>query len=94
MVFAVVQFEVTDFDEYKKIFDANVKMRRSAGSKGARLFTNPRNKNEITLLIEWKTLENFQAYRETDAFKKSIKEGDLVSSPKLFILEHVADSEA
>ncbi|MHA2297978.1 MAG: antibiotic biosynthesis monooxygenase family protein [Candidatus Hodarchaeales archaeon] len=94
MIFAVVQFEVDDFDTYKEVFDANVEVRRSAGSKGARMFTNPENKNEITLLIEWETLENFQEYRESDAFKKAIKEGILIGSPRLIILEHVADSTA
>ena len=52
MVTAIIQHEVEDFTEWKKVFDQDVPNLVSAGVKLLGVYTSVKNSNDVTMIFE------------------------------------------
>ncbi len=94
MMFTSVKLKVKDFDKWKKMFVDHKDERKEAGSKGAKIFTNPQDKNEITVLMEVDNLEKFKKFMDSPDLKEKMKDSGMIGPPEITVLEHSFDSDS
>jgi heme-degrading monooxygenase HmoA len=86
MLHALIRQKVKDFDEWKKIFDADDKQRKSAGSMGGHVFRSMDDPNEAFVLIEYNDLDKAKKFFQSDELKQTMKMAGVVGKPDMYML--------
>jgi hypothetical protein len=89
MVTVIVQHEVKDFTEWKKIFDADESNRIKAGVKLAGLYTSVKDPNDVTMIFEAPSPELFDIMMRDPERQNDIKKAGVISVPVASILNKV-----
>lgn len=87
MVYVLVRHKVKDYSKWKPVFDQQSENRKGAGVKGVRLFHNIDSINDISIILEWDTIENAKKFYDSDDLKKIMKEAGVVRKPYIYFLE-------
>ena len=58
MAYVLVSHKAEDYNKWKPVYDGHESTRKKSGSRGAHLFRNKDNPNEIVILLEWDSFEN------------------------------------
>ena len=58
MPYLLERHKVRDYDHWKEVFDADAEGREAAGCRGARVFRNADDPEEVIVLFEWEGLES------------------------------------
>ena len=84
MVYAIVQLNLESYDKWKPVFDERSALRKESGSKGARLFRNLENRNDVVILFKWDNMENARKYLESENLRENLKEIGVTYTIKYF----------
>ena len=85
--------KVEDQAKWRSVFDANVALRKAAGSKGARVFSSASDPNELLILFEWESLESARRFAETPELQERIKRAG-VGQHDVYFLEEIERTSA
>lgn len=91
MVHALVRYKVADFTRWKEAFDADFSKRMSAGETGFRLFQGVDDPREVTLLVDWDTLEHAQQFMKSDELRNAMQKAGVQGTPDV---QFVQDAHA
>ena len=89
MVTVIVQHEVKDFSDWKKVFDADEPNRSQAGVKQIGLYTSVKNPNDVTMIFEAPNAELFDKMMSDPGRQEDIKKAGVISIPNATILNKV-----
>ncbi len=88
--YILVQHEVSDLVEWKKIFERNDPRWETAGMRLMHLFHSADNENEVTMIFEVDDLILMQVHLNSGAvFSRMIESGMIVGDVKFDILEKI-----
>ena len=88
MPYSLARLKVEDFAKWKAVFDQLSDARKvSGGAKKGTLFRDADNPNDITILIEWDSLENAHKFIESEDVKKAIKKSGVIQINFYFLNE-------
>jgi heme-degrading monooxygenase HmoA len=62
MAKVMATFTVLDWDKWKMVYNAAANARRAAGWQSTQIYQNEQNPNELILIHEWDSEENFKAF--------------------------------
>jgi heme-degrading monooxygenase HmoA len=85
----LVRHKVEDYKKWKPVFDAHGAARKTAGSKGGRLLRSAEDPNEITILLEWHTLQKARAFAQSDDLRNAMQRAGVVGKPDVHFLEEL-----
>lgn len=86
MALLVVHMQVKDYVAFRKIFDDATPTRTHFGGTGHKVYTSPSDPNEITILSEWKSMEQAKVYAASNEIKEAMKNAGVISQPGLTFL--------
>jgi heme-degrading monooxygenase HmoA len=89
MVNVIVRHKVSDFGQWKQVFDDHFRMRHEAGELNHRVFHNHDDGSDLTLFFEWETLEMARAFFHSDRLKSGMKQAGVVGTPEIVYLDEV-----
>ena len=89
MVTVIVQHEVKNFTEWKKVFDADKPNLAKAGVKLNGLYTSVKNPNDVTMIYEAPGPELFDKILSDPIRQEDIKRAGVISVPNVAILDKV-----
>ncbi len=81
MVTVIVQHEVKNFKEWKKVFDTDEPNRAKAGVKLNGLYTSLKNPNDVTMIFEAPGPEVFDKMMNDPARQADIQKAGVISAP-------------
>ena len=84
-----VHHKVQDYPAWRKVFDDLTAMRTQFGSTGQQVFRSPSDPNEITILTDWRTLDQAKAYATSPELKEGMKNAGVTSQPDVMFLDEV-----
>ncbi len=84
-----VHHKVKDYITWRKIFDDLTAMRTGYGCTGHKVFQAPGDPNEITILTEWKGIDQAKNYATSNDLKEGMKNAGVISQPDVMILAEV-----
>lgn len=89
MATAIIQHEVKDFSEWKKIFDADEASRASAGVKLMGLYTSVKDPNHVTMIFEAPNPELYDIMMSDPKRQEDMKKAGVISAPVVAMLNKV-----
>ena len=81
-----VHLKAQDYRAWRKVFDAATTTRTTYGCNGHKVFQSPSDLNEITVLMEWKNLDQAKAYSTSNDLRKVMKKAGVISQPDMMFL--------
>jgi len=88
MAYILVQHSVEYYERWKSEFDAHRAAREAAGSKGGFVFRDADNPNNLTVLLEWNSLERAHAFSESYDLREAMKRAGVTGPPTITYLEN------
>ena len=89
MVTAIIQTEVSDFSEWKKVFDADQPNVEKAGAKLIGVYTSVKNPNEVTMIYEAPNAEIYDLLMSDPERQEAIKSSGVIGFPVATFLSKV-----
>jgi quinol monooxygenase YgiN len=83
--------KVKDYGPWRAVFDENAPVREEYSQIRERVLQSVDDPNQITAIVEWKSLENAQAYMQSPELKEGLQrlESEFVEPPTFCLLKEV-----
>jgi heme-degrading monooxygenase HmoA len=89
MPYILVRHKVQDYAKWKTVYDEHGATRKARGSKGARLFRNADNPDEVVVLVEWDNIEKARQFAQSDDLRQAMQRAGVADRPDVYFLEEV-----
>ena len=89
MVHVLVRHKVSDFNRWKESFDSHLNTRMQAGETGFRLFQSVEDPREVTLLLDWDSIEHARTFIGSDELRSRMQQAGVVGTPDVQFIEDV-----
>ena len=89
MASMLVQHKVKDFNEWKKVYDSVLDLRKSNGELSDNIYRDANNPNSLTILFKWDSLENAKKYSQSPELKEAMQEAGVEGPPNVSFLNEV-----
>jgi quinol monooxygenase YgiN len=86
MAILIVHFKVKDYAAFRQVFDNTTPTRTRFGSTGHKVLQSPSDPNEITILSDWKNVDQAKVYSDSNELKEAMKNAGVISQPDLTFL--------
>jgi heme-degrading monooxygenase HmoA len=86
MIHVIVRHKVADYPRWKEAFDAHLNTRRAGGELGHRLFVSVEDPRDVTIVLDWDTLERAQRFAGSDELKQAMQKAGVVGEPEFQFL--------
>lgn len=87
MIHVVVRHKVADYSRWKEAFDAHLNQRKAGGELGHRLFVSVEDPRDITVVMDWDSLERARRFLTSDDLKQAMQKGGVAGEPEVRFLE-------
>jgi heme-degrading monooxygenase HmoA len=87
MVHVMVRHKVADYVRWKEAFDGHLSARKAAGEVGNRVLLSVDDPHEVTLLLDWDSLERARRFAKSDDLKQKMQQSGVVGDPVVSFLE-------
>ena len=89
MVTAIIQHEVRDFAEWRKVFDADQPNVEKAGAKLVGIYRSVKNPNDVTMIFEAPNAELYDVLMSDPERQEAIKRAGVIGVPVATFLTRV-----
>jgi heme-degrading monooxygenase HmoA len=73
-MYIIVKRKLKDFDSWKNMVSEQNDTRKQMGSKGAVVYRNAKNPDEVFLIFEWEDEKSFMDYFKLTEVQKALEE--------------------
>jgi quinol monooxygenase YgiN len=80
---------VEDYEKWKSVFDEHARTRQEYGGKGATLFRNADNPNNIVLLWDWESAQKAREFAQSDSLREVMQRAGVQGMPTVIFLDEV-----
>jgi heme-degrading monooxygenase HmoA len=97
MPYLFERHRVRDYARWREVFDADTRNREAAGCRGARVFRNAEDPEEVVVLFEWDSLERARRRIESARLKEEFEEAGVrggIGQTEFYLLEEEAGPSA
>jgi heme-degrading monooxygenase HmoA len=84
MVHIEVHHKVQDYAKWKEVFYEQAKIRKESGSKGARIFRDEKDPNNVAILFEWDEMAKARTFFESGFLQHTLERAGLIGKPEIF----------
>jgi heme-degrading monooxygenase HmoA len=89
MTYVVVMHKVEDYDKWKLLYDENGAMRKDYGSKGASVFHQANDPNNMVVITEWEDMEKAKNFAESEDLKTTMQKAGVIGQPVIYYLDKI-----
>ena len=86
MASMLIQINVKDFAEWKKVFETADAFRKSNGEISHQIYRDVSNLNKVTALYKWNSLANAQKFAQSPELKTFMEKAGVAGPPVVFYL--------
>jgi hypothetical protein len=87
MVHILVRHKVSDYNRWKEAFDSHLNTRKRAGETGFRMYHNAEDQRDITLLLDWGTIEEARTFMNSAELRDAMSKAGVIGAPDIQYLE-------
>lgn len=87
MVHVIIRHKVADYTRWKEAFDAHLSKRKAAGEVGHRVMQSVDDPREVTLVLDWDSLERARRFAGSDELKQAMQGAGVVGDPDFYFLQ-------
>lgn len=84
----LVHHKVQSYSAWRTIFDEDDQRRKQYGSTGFQVLKSASDPNDLTVIIDWPSVDAAKAFATSDALKEKMKNAGVISQPEMtFLIE-------
>jgi len=83
MINVLVRHKIADYDRWKMTFDAAIGFRQAGGERSCRIFRNPEDSRDLTLLFEWESLEKARSFMSSEELRTRMQQAGVLGPPQI-----------
>jgi heme-degrading monooxygenase HmoA len=83
MATMLVQQTVKDFAEWKKAYDSMASLRASKGAISDMVFHDASDKNKVTVILNWDSLDKAKQYAQSPELKAAMQKAGVEGPPQI-----------
>ena len=87
MTTMIVQHGVADYDVWRPLFDGHATARAAHGGSGATVFRGADDANAITVLMDFPSLADAQAFASDPSLKETMQRAGVTGPPQISFVE-------
>ena len=87
MVHVIVRHKVADYMKWKEAFDSHLNRRREAGEAGFRVFQSVDDPREVTVLLDWESLESARRFMSSDDLRSAMQKAGVAGTPDISFVQ-------
>jgi quinol monooxygenase YgiN len=80
---------VEDYDQWKVIFDEHASTREEYGGKGAILYRDADNPNQLVILWDWESTAKAREFAQSDSLRDAMQRAGVKGQPTIIFLEEI-----
>ena len=84
MTTAFIQHKVTDYNDWKQVYDSVADMQKADGVIAQAVYQSVEDPNDVTVTHEFATLEAAQAFLASDDLKQAMEHAHVASKPTVW----------
>jgi hypothetical protein len=85
----IVNSEVKNYSDWKKVYDADEENRLKAGLRQTGLYQSVNNQNSVTLIFEAPSVEAINSFMSSPKLKEAMEKGGVIGMPDVKIFNKV-----
>ncbi|MFN2195725.1 MAG: antibiotic biosynthesis monooxygenase [Anaerolineales bacterium] len=89
MASMLIQHEVKDYAEWKKVYDSVAEMRTANGELSDKIYRDDSTPNNLTVIFKWNSLANAKKYAHSPELKAAMEKAGVVGKPEIYFLNEV-----
>jgi hypothetical protein len=89
MVTVLIHHKVSDFNQFKPVFDSSFQFRHSVGEESCKMFRSLTDPNDVTLMLNFPTADAAQKFVASDTLRSRMNEAGVVGEPNVQVLSEV-----
>lgn len=93
MATILIKHPVEDYARWKNAFDDFLDYRKAGGEKSYLICRPIDEPNNIVILFEWNSVENAQAFLDSQDLKEAMQKAGVAGPPEITIMETTAQGE-
>ena len=93
MACSILRISVRNFETWLPFMQGFEDMRKTAGSRGAKLFRSADDGNDLVIILEWDSLENGRKFNESRALAAVMEKAGVVGVSTTLYAEEVVEGE-
>ena len=82
----IIRHKVQDYSVWRPGYDGHAAARTAAGCLSAQVFQSANDSNEITVIMDWPSVETAQAFASSPDLKEVMKNLGVISQPDVSFL--------
>jgi len=82
----LVHHKVQDYSAWRKLFDEDDARRKEYGSTGFQVLKSASDPNDLTVIMDWTSVDGAKAFATSDALKEKMKNAGVISQPEVTFL--------
>ncbi|HZD32732.1 MAG TPA: antibiotic biosynthesis monooxygenase [Candidatus Angelobacter sp.] len=87
MIHVIIRHKVADYSQWKEAFDAHLGKRKAGGETGHRLFVAVDDPRDVTIVMDWDSLERARRFCSSDDLKEVMQKSGVVGQPEFRFLQ-------
>jgi len=89
MATMLVQHNVKDFAEWKKVYDSVANLRANNGELSDQIYRDASDPNSLTVVFKWDSLANAKKYAQSPELKAAMEKAGVEGPPSIYFLNEV-----
>ncbi len=89
MASMLVQHQVKDFADWKKVYDSVADLRSSNGELSDKIYRDESDPNSLTIIFKWDSIANAQRYAQSPELKAAMEQAGVEGPPNIHFLNEV-----
>ena len=89
MASMLVQHQVKDYAEWKRVYDSVADMRSTNGELSDRIYRDESDPNKLTVMFKWDTLANARKYAQSPELKAAMEKAGVEGPPNISFLNEI-----
>jgi heme-degrading monooxygenase HmoA len=86
MASMLVQHQVKDYAQWKKVYDSVKDLRTSNGELTDQIYHDASDPNKLTILFKWDSMDNARKYANSPELKAAMEKAGVEGRPNIFFL--------
>ena len=86
MTFILIKHRVTDYSNWKPVYDDTQEMAKTMGQLSSRSFREESDSNLVTVLTEFDSLEHGQQFMNSNELKEAMQKAGVDGKPEIHFL--------
>jgi heme-degrading monooxygenase HmoA len=78
MVHVIIRHKVAEYGKWKQSFDSHLNHRMAAGETGFRVFQSIDDPRDVTLVLDWESLDSARRFMQSDDLRGAMKNAGVV----------------